>query len=167
MTGAIAKSNVLILGASYGSLLGTKLLMAGHRVSLVCTAPTAELINRDGTVVRFPIRGSSPVDIPSGELPGALLACAPEDADPAQYDLVVLGRQESQYGAPGVRGLMARIAAARKPCLAIMNMPPLPYLKRIPGIDTAALEACYADAGVWSGFDPALVTLASPDPQAF
>jgi hypothetical protein len=29
--------NVLILGASYGSLLGTKLLMAGHRVTLVCT----------------------------------------------------------------------------------------------------------------------------------
>lgn len=25
--------NILILGASYGSLLGTKLLMAGHNVS--------------------------------------------------------------------------------------------------------------------------------------
>ena len=28
--------NILILGASYGSLLGTKLLMAGHNVTLVC-----------------------------------------------------------------------------------------------------------------------------------
>ena len=28
--------NVLILGASYGSLLATKLMMAGHRASLVC-----------------------------------------------------------------------------------------------------------------------------------
>ena len=27
------KQHVLILGASYGSLLGTKLLMAGHRVT--------------------------------------------------------------------------------------------------------------------------------------
>ncbi len=27
---------ILILGASYGSLLGTKLLMAGHDVTLVC-----------------------------------------------------------------------------------------------------------------------------------
>ena len=26
------KYNILILGASYGSLFGTKLLMAGHRV---------------------------------------------------------------------------------------------------------------------------------------
>jgi ketopantoate reductase len=41
--------NILILGASYGSLLGTKLLMAGHNVTLVCRARTAELINRDGT----------------------------------------------------------------------------------------------------------------------
>ena len=35
----IVKHNILILGASYGSLFGTKLLMAGHRVSLVCTSP--------------------------------------------------------------------------------------------------------------------------------
>ncbi|MFT5895675.1 MAG: ketopantoate reductase, partial [bacterium] len=27
---------ILILGASYGSLLSTKLLMAGHDVTLVC-----------------------------------------------------------------------------------------------------------------------------------
>ena len=52
----MATYNVLIMGASYGSLLGTKLLMAGHRVTLVCTPPTAELINREGTVVRFPMR---------------------------------------------------------------------------------------------------------------
>ena len=33
--GPIVNSNVLILGASYGSLLATKLLMAGQRVTLV------------------------------------------------------------------------------------------------------------------------------------
>src|SRR5436309_5115265 len=48
-----------------------------------------------------------------------------------------------------------------------MNMPPLPYLQRIPGLSTTELEPCYADPGVWDGFDPALTTLASPDPQAF
>jgi hypothetical protein len=48
-----------------------------------------------------------------------------------------------------------------------MNMPPLPYLKRIAGLDTAALAGCYADASVWEGFDPARITLASPDAQAF
>src|SRR5262249_6769849 len=160
--------NVLILGASYGSLFGTKLLMAGHRVSLVCTKPTANLINREGTVVRMPIKGREALlDIASKKLSGKLTAVIPDDADPDAFDLVVLGMQEAQYGSDGVRQLMARVARPRKPCLAIMNMPPLPYLKRIPGLSTEALEACYADPGVWTDFDPALMTLASPDPQAF
>jgi hypothetical protein len=157
---------VLILGASYGSLFGTKLLMARQSVALVCTRPTAELINRDGTIVKFTIKGQA-VDVPSNKLPGALTASAPDDVDPSAFDLVVLGMQEAQYGAPGVRELMRRVADARVPCLAIMNMPPLPYLKRIPGIQSAAVASCYADPGVWEGFDPQLVTLASPDPQAF
>jgi hypothetical protein len=159
---------VVILGASYGSLFGTKLLMARQSVTLVCTRPTAELIRRDGTVVKFAVKGREALlDVPSTRLPGSLTAAAPEDVDPAAFDLVVLGMQEAQYGAPGVRELMRRIAEARVPCLAIMNMPPLPYLQRIPGIKTDAVAACYADPGVWQGFDPELVTLASPDPQAF
>jgi hypothetical protein len=75
--------------------------------------------------------------------------------------------QEAQYGSQGVLELMGRIARARKPCLAIMNMPPLPYLKRIPGLSTEPLVACYAHPRVWEGFEPSLITLASPDPQAF
>lgn len=162
------KYSVLILGASYGSLLGTKLSMAGHRVSLVCTQATADLINREGTRVRFPIRDlASPVEIDSRKLSGKLSASAPDAADPDAFDLVVLGMQESQYGSRDVRHLMGRIARSRKPCLAIMNMPPVPYLKRIPGLSMEPLEACYADPRVWDGFDPRLTTLASPDPQAF
>ncbi|MGE0873252.1 MAG: ketopantoate reductase family protein [Burkholderiales bacterium] len=162
------KHDILVLGASYGSLLGTKLLMAGHRVTLVCTAATAELINREGTRVRFPLRGRDGLlEVASGSLPGELCAAAPEAVDPQDYDLVVLGMQEAQYAGAGVRELMGRIARARKPCLAIMNMPPLPYLARIPGLATQALEGCYADPGVWADFDPAMITLASPDPQAF
>ena len=160
--------NVLILGASYGSLFGTKLLMAGHSVTLVCTRGTADLINRDGTIVRMPIKGREGLlDIPSKKLPGSLSAATPEAVDPAAFDLIVLGMQEAQYGAAGVRELTGRVARSRKPCLAIMNMPPLPYLKRIPGLSTDGLEACYADPAVWKDFDPSMVTLASPDPQAF
>jgi hypothetical protein len=158
----------LILGASYGSLFGTKLLMAGHAVTLVCTPSTVELINREGTMVRFPIKGrQSLIDISSKTLPGKLTAAAPDDVEPEGFDLVVLGMQESQYGTKGVRELMGRIAAARVPCLAIMNMPPLTYLQRIPGLKTDALQACFTDPSVWNGFEPGLVSLASPDPQAF
>jgi hypothetical protein len=166
--GRAVKHNILILGASYGSLFGTKLLLAGHRVALVCTAPTAELINREGTVVRFPIKGrDSLLDVASKELPGTLTATTPDAVDLGGFDLIVLGMQEAQYGSPGVRELMGRVARSNVPCLAIMNMPPLPYLRRIPGLRTDNLEQCYADPRVWDGFDPELTTLASPDPQAF
>src|ERR1044071_6024589 len=153
---------ILVLGASYGSLLATKLLMAGHRVTLVCTAATAGLINREGTRVRFPLKGrEAPLEVASKALPGVLAAATPGEVNPGAFDLVVLGMQEAQYGAHGGRELMSRIAHARKPCLAIMNMPPLAYLRRIPGIASESLEGCYADPAVWTGFDPALVTLAS------
>lgn len=158
---------ILILGASYGSLPATKLLMAGYRVTLVCTRPTAELINREGTRVRFPVKGAAPLEVASKSLPGTLAAATPDEVDPAGFGLVVLGMQEAQYAAGPVRALMGRIARARVPSLAIMNMPPLAYLRRIPALAGAPLGDCYADSGVWEGFDPALVTLASPDPQAF
>src|SRR3954464_1305219 len=100
--------SILILGASYGSLLGTKLLMAGHRVSLVCTKPTAALINREGTVVRFPIKGRQALlDVASQKLPGAISATTPDEVNPGACDLVVLAMQEAQYGSPGVRELMS------------------------------------------------------------
>ena len=106
--------NILVLGASYGSLFSTKALMAGHDATLVCTGPTAELINREGTVVRMPIKGrDSLLDISSKKLSGKLSASTPEKLDPAKFELVVLGMQEAQYGAPGVRELMGRVASAR------------------------------------------------------
>ncbi|MFN4361784.1 MAG: ketopantoate reductase family protein [Hylemonella sp.] len=162
------KYKVLILGASYGSLLASKLLMAGHSVSLVCRKDTANLINSEGTRVRMPVKGREGlVEIDSRTLPGKLDAVTPETAQPSQYDLVCLAMQEPQYSARGVRELMRAIADAKVPCMSIMNMPPLPYLARIPGLDASGLRACYHDASVWEGFEPGLMTLCSPDPQAF
>jgi hypothetical protein len=159
---------ILILGASYGSLLATKLLLAGHAVKLVCLPHEAELINREGTRVRMPVKGKEGlVEVDSRKLPGKLSADVPGAIRPADYDLVALAMQEPQYGSPGVRGLMQAIAKAKLPCMSIMNMPPLPYLARIPGVPLEACRVCYTDPGAWDGFDPALVTLCSPDPQAF
>ena len=163
--------NTLILGASYGSLLGCKLALAGHSVTLVCTAPTAKLINRSGIVVQFPVRGlEQPVRVKSASLgadAGKITAATPAEVQVEDYDLVVLGMQEPQYGNASVRALMQKIAEAKIPCMAIMNMPPLPYMRRLPGVDADSLTSCYADPSVWDNFEPGLVTLASPDPQAF
>jgi hypothetical protein len=160
--------NILILGASYGSLLGTKLLMAGHNVTLVCRAMTAELINRDGTEVRIKLRDEvGHRAIFSRDLPGKLDAVTPADVDVSRYDLVGLAMQEPQYTNHTIRVLMIKIAEAGLPCLSIMNMPPLPYLKRIPALAGMDLEEAYTNAQVWERFKPGLVTLCSPDPQAF
>ncbi len=142
--------------------------MAGHNVTLVCRKNTAELINRDGTEVRIQLRGEpAHRSIFSRDLPGKLDATSPDKVDLSRYDLVALAMQEPQYTNHTIRVLMIKIAAAKLPCLSIMNMPPLPYLKRIAGLADMDLEEAYTNAQVWERFEPGLVTLCSPDPQAF
>ncbi|MBT8433777.1 MAG: hypothetical protein KJN95_03915 [Gammaproteobacteria bacterium] len=159
---------ILVLGASYGSLLGSKIALAGHNVHLICLPQEADAINADGVEIRMPVRGQSePVIIYSKKLAGKITAGDPFSVDVERFDLVALAMQEPQYRLEEIRALLERIGKAAIPCMSIMNMPPLPYLKRIPGLDCEALRECYADASVWDVLDPALVTLCSPDPQAF
>src|SRR5262245_38471787 len=162
------KHNILIFGASYGSLLATKLLLGGHNVRMVCTPAEVELFNKEGSRVRMPVKGRDGlIEVDSRKLPGKLSAEVPTAVKLSGYDLVVLGMQEPQYRSPGVRELLDAVAKAKLPCMSIMNMPPLPYLARIPGVDVKAIESCYTDASVWKSFDPNFMTLCSPDPQAF
>ena len=159
---------ILIMGASYGSLLATKLLLAGHDAKLICLPAEADLINKEGARVRMPVKGRDGlVEIDSRKLPGNLSAGGPAGVDPSDFDLVALAMQEPQYGSAGVRELLDTVAKAGVPCMSIMNMPPLPYLARIPGVSVNACRSCYTDASVWDGFDPRLLTLCSPDAQAF
>src|SRR2546421_6534904 len=95
---------VLILGASYGSLLGVKLALAGHAVKLVCLPHEAALINAKGAIVRMPVKGRQGlVEVQSKKLPGEVSATTTDAANPGDYDLIVLGMQEPQYRSPGVR----------------------------------------------------------------
>ncbi|MEZ5777122.1 MAG: hypothetical protein R3E44_02040 [Paracoccaceae bacterium] len=159
---------ILILGASYGSLLGTKFIAAGHDVTLVCRAETADLINSEGTEVRIKLRDEDKHrSFFSRALQGAMDARTPEDARPENYDLICLAMQEPQYSHPSLKDLLARIAKTKVACMSIMNMPPLPYLERIPGLDCTGLRGAFLDPAIWDPFDPELMTLCSPDPQAF
>ncbi len=162
-----ATYNILIMGASYGSLLASKLLFGGHNIKLVCLPTEAGLINAEGFRVRLPVRGrDAPVELDSRKLPGKVSAGGTADVDPKDYDLVCLAMQEPQYRSPGVRELLDAVARAKVPCMSIMNMPPLAYLRRIRGLDADALKPAYTDSSVWNNFDPAFITLCSPDPQA-
>jgi hypothetical protein len=163
----VATYNILILGASYGSLLASKLLFAGHSVKLVCLPAEVELINAEGFRVRLPVKGRpDPIEIDSRKLPGKVSAAGPGEVKPSDYDLIGLAMQEPQYGAAGVRPLLDAVGRSRVPCMSIMNMPPLPYIRRIKGLDHDALKPAYTDPSVWDCFDPATLTLCSPDPQA-
>jgi hypothetical protein len=159
--------NILIMGASYGSLLASKILFGGHHVHLVCLPAEADLINAEGFRVRLPVRGrKDPVELDSRKLPGKVTAGGAAGVKPENYDLIGLAMQEPQYRSPGVRELLDAVARSRVPCMSIMNMPPLPYVKRIPGLDYDALKPAYTDPSVWDNFDPGSITLCSPDPQA-
>jgi hypothetical protein len=142
-------------------------MFGGHNVKLVCLPAEADLINAEGFRVRLPIKGrKDPIEIDSRKLPGKVSAAGPGDVKPSDFDLVGLAMQEPQYRSPGVRELLDAVAKSRVACMSIMNMPPLPYVKRIPGLNYDALKPAYTDPTVWDSFDPATLTLCSPDPQA-
>src|SRR5947209_17342090 len=110
------KYKILIMGASYGSLLGTKLALAGHAVHLVCLPAEAELINKEGAIVRLPVKGREGlVELNTKKLKGKLSAEGPATINPNDYDLVALAMQEPQYRLPGVRELLDAVARARVP----------------------------------------------------
>jgi hypothetical protein len=113
------------------------------------------------------VKGRAPVEIRSKDLPGKVTAAGPGAVNPADYDLVGLAMQEPQNRSAGVRELLDAVAKARVPAMSIMNMPPLTYLRRIPGVNADALTGAYTDPTVWQSFDPDCMTLCSPDPQAF
>jgi len=155
------------MGASYGSLLASKILFGGHTIHLVCLPAEADLINAEGFRVRLPVKGrKDPVVLDSRKLPGKVTAGPAAGVNPKDYDLVGLCMMEPQYRTAGVRELLDAVAKSRVPCMSIMNMPPLPYIRRIPGLDHDALKPAYTDPTVWENFDPKCMTLNSPDPQA-
>ena len=99
---------ILIMGASYGSLLAAKLALAGHTVKLVCLPAEADLINSEGFRVRMPVKGRDGlVEIDSRRLPGKVSAAGADAVDPAR----LRSRRAGDAGA-AVRGARrARVAA--------------------------------------------------------
>ena len=75
---------ILLLGASYGSLLASKLLFGGHSIHLICLPAEADLINAEGFEVRLPVRGRKEnVVLKSRDLPGKVTAGPAAGVNPA------------------------------------------------------------------------------------
>ena len=160
--------NILLMGASYGSLLASKLLFGGHKIHLVCLPPEAELINAEGFEVRLPVRGrKEPVVLRSRKLPGKVTAGGAAGVDPKQYDLVGLCMQEPQYRSPGVRELLDAVAKSKVP-VHVDHEHAAAALREAHS--RSRLRVCCGrptpTPTVWDSFDPAFMTLNSPDPQA-
>ncbi len=67
----MATYNVLMMGAAYGSLLATKLLFGGHKITLICLPAEIEAFNSDGARVRMPIRGrKDPIELDFAQIAG-------------------------------------------------------------------------------------------------
>ena len=169
-SGDARKYDVLILGASYGSLLATKILLSGHNATLICRETTAALFNSSGSVVRMPIKArDSLVEIHSNDLAGNLIASQPDGVDPGAYDLVVLAMQEPQYSASAVRELVGRIAASQVPSDGGHEYAACCRTSSVSrdSILIGCVACFFRRLRYGMSFDPELLTLCSPDPQAF
>ena len=140
--------NILLMGASYGSLLASKLLFGGHSIHLVCLPAEAELINAEGFKVTLPVRGrKEPVLLESRKLPGKVTAGPATGVDPSKFVSSACACRSRNIAPTACANCWMRWAS-RSAVMSIMNMPPLAYIKRIPGLDYKALEAAYTDPRV-------------------
>src|SRR4029079_15982148 len=114
-----ATYKILIMGASYGSLLASKIFYGGHSVHLVCLPAEADLINAEGFRVRLPVKGrKDQVEIDSRKLPGKVTAGGGGGGNPKDSIFVGLAMQEPQYRSPGVRELLDAVAKSKVPCMS-------------------------------------------------
>ena len=143
------KYRILVMGASYGSLLGVKLLLAGHTVRLVCLPAEAELINSEGFRVRLPIKGSNElVEIDTRRLPGTVSASGANGVGPAGHGLGALALEDREYAAPGRPRPAGRVAVmGLGPVVAgLTGTPPgadpptRAELPAVPGLDAGVLH---------------------------
>lgn len=151
----------LIVGSSYGLLLAAKISTAGHPVTVVGRKTEISTIKEQGVCVTFPDgQGLRPEIGQDG-----IQFKTPDAVTPSDFDLVFLAIQEPQAKAPDLAALLARIEPAT-PVATIMNLPPFPYLQKLPELPRDLHLGAYGSSVVWEKFTPAQLTVASPDPQA-
>lgn len=160
----------LVIGAGYGLLPAAKIALAGHPVTVVARPAEARALRSSGVEIRFAdsahlLRLPVAADTVSANRSPGLHLGTPDDIDPTAFDIAFLAVQEPQAADPPLRALLARIGDG-VPVVSIMNLPPPPFLDRVPGLPDSLLAGVYGDPAVWAPIPAARLTMASPDPQA-
>ena len=159
--------SILVLGASYGMVLGLKAAYSGHRVHFVCREHEANLINSGKATLRLPSKTDGSIVTLSADAAQCLSsASTPTELPSLDYDLCVLAMQEPQYSSPELTQLLAAIGTANIPLLSIMNMPLPVFLKGRLALSTDELSGVWQSENAWQDMDAAHFSAASPDPQA-
>jgi hypothetical protein len=156
------RHSVLVIGASYGLLPAAKIAAAGHHVTVVGRAEEVSTIITDGVAIEFSAKKI--LRPPLGK--NGLSFCVPSAVNPDDFDIAFLAIQEPQAKAPELRALLARIGDSL-PVASIMNMPPPPFLARIPNLPADIDRDAYQCPDAWAPLPMDRLTLASADPQVF
>lgn len=166
--------HVLVLGASYGALIASKVALAGHLVTLVARPDEIRSLDASGLSVSLPLWPSEVrhdcifwAHRGIAKQIGRLGLLAPDQVNPNDFDLAFLAMQEPQVGAEELVPLFHGISDARLPLISLLNMPPLSFLERIPSFPIEKVAPHYHSPAAWKALHKSPQTLASPDAQAF
>jgi hypothetical protein len=164
----VSLPRVVVVGASYGMLLAMRMAIAGVSVTVIGRPNEVEAIRAaGGPRVRIAARESGPtLELTDVDAGGRLTFDTPESVDLEACDLIFLAASEPQYSGEGLQEFMRRLAEAQLPCVSLMNLVPLPFIRRLPGIDADSLRGVYTSRELWNLFLPENVTASSPDPQS-
>lgn len=165
--------NVLVIGASYGSLIAAKVAMAGHFVTVVGFDHEVTQIADRGMSVELPFRndGTTKAFQFNAQIGRAMQSdiwglLVPATVAAEDYDIAFLAVQEPQANAAELSGLFDSISAAKLPFVSVLNMAPLSFIARLPGFDPNQFTDLYHSPDVWRKLWSTPQTLASPDAQA-
>ena len=158
--------DILVLGAVYGLLPAALLALAQHRVTVVCREAEQHDLATHGVSVQTKTGAALSARTARGPSSQAgTIGLSGPDIATGRFDIAFLAMSEPQYVQAGIAELMQALARSRTPIVALMNLPPSPYLARATRLDTRAVQPAYAAWKLWAAFDPDRVTAASPDAQ--
>lgn len=165
--------SVLVLGASYGLLVASRLAQAGVLVTVVCTPEEQQDLICNGAQVDFinnsdEIKFKLQLPVTSGQSTKVgcigVVGC---ETSLDRFSMVFLAFSEPQCAMPKPNSLLVRIAQAGLPVVSLMNCLVPTFLRRLNGLPVEAVEPAYYATPIWRLFNHLNFTASSPDAQAF